>query len=157
MTKEKKINYKKAHVELYEIIRHLTDGEKGRIPKAFVDSLKNNIDDNYTFQFDETKTIFEQNLMIETKALLIQMYKKYLAPKNEKELWNSYNRICLDRIDKNKKEKYNPDNLFKKVNVNINYTNENLQEKHYNQLSLEIRRQNIFQKILIFIKRLVKH
>lgn len=157
MTKKKKENYKKAHVELYEIISHLTDSEKERIPKEFIDSLKNNIDDNYTFQFDKAKTIFEQNLMIETKALLIQMYKRYLAPENEKELWNSYNRICLDRIDKNKKEKYNLDNVFKKVNANINYTNENVQEKHNNQLQLEVRRENIFQKILSFIKRFVKH
>ena len=149
MTKEKKENYKKAHVELYEIIRHLTDGEKERIPKAFVESLKNNIDDNYTFQLDEKKTIFEQNLMIETKALLIQMYKKYLAPKNEKELWNSYNRICLDRIDKNKKEKYNPDNLYKKKQKVIQQ-NEEIQSN----LPVEIKKEKFYEKIINFLKKI---
>ena len=51
--------------------------------------------------------------MTETKALLVQLYIKYLAPENEKELWEKYNQICLNEVEKKRREKYNPENIFK--------------------------------------------
>lgn len=145
MTNEKKEQYKKAHVELYEIINHLTNTEKEKIPKEFIDNLKNNIDNNYTFQFDENKTILEQNLMLETKALLIQMYKKYLAPEEEKRLWDNYNIKCLGKIEKNKRAKYNPDNLFKDKIVKL--------EKNENLVTMVEYKESIFTRIKNWFKR----
>lgn len=116
MTKEKRLQYKKAYVELYEIIKNLSGDEKTKIPKEFVYNLKRDMDCNYLFQFDKSKAILEQNLMPETKALLVQLYAKFLAPKEEEELWKKYNQICLNKIEEKRREQYNSDNIFKKKN-----------------------------------------
>ena len=33
--------------------------------------------------------------MVETKALLVQLYEKYLSKPEEKEFWNKYNIECM--------------------------------------------------------------
>ena len=87
MLKEKELNYRKAYVELYEIINVLSKEQKEKIPEGFIKNIKANADSNYYFKYDITKTIFEQNLMVETFALLIEIYERYLAPFEEKEIW----------------------------------------------------------------------
>lgn len=112
MTNEKSLIYKKAYVELYEIIKRLTEKEKECLPRDFIKNLERDMDGEYEFKYDESKNIVEQNLLNETKALLVQMYIKYLASENEKELWGKYNKICLENIEKERRIKYNPNNLF---------------------------------------------
>ena len=119
MIKEKMIQYKKAYTELNEIFQILSSEQKDKIPLVFINNVKNNMDTNYEFKYDISKEIFEQNLMIETKALLIEIYEKYLAPIEEKELWNKYDQICLSKIEQNKREKYNI-NIFEDSKVNEN-------------------------------------
>lgn len=118
MFNESKLLYKKAYTELYEIIINLPFEEKEKIPKIFKDNLKSNLDDKYIFKYDRTKGIDEQNILNETKALFVQMYIRYLAPKEEEEAWKKYTRICFDRINQEKRKKYNENDLFKKKSGN---------------------------------------
>lgn len=143
MTNEKSLLYKKAHVELYEIIKNITEKEKLKIPETFINNLVKNSDDNYIFQYDKSKNILEQNLMNETKALLIQMYIKYIAPEEEKELWKDYNRICLNDIEKEKNNKYNYENLFKDQYNSVKPINKTVT----NELSLVEYKESILKKI----------
>ena len=113
MTNDKTTQYQKAYVELYEIIKNLTQEEQSKISEEFIKNLENSKDINYTFKLEKSKPINEQKLMTETKALLVQLYIKYLAPENEKELWEKYNQICLNEVEKKRREKYNPENIFK--------------------------------------------
>ena len=46
MTKEKRLLYQKAYVELYEMIKHLSDEEREKIPEYFIEYLYNNMDTN---------------------------------------------------------------------------------------------------------------
>lgn len=112
MTKEKLIQYNKAYVQLYEIIKALPEEDKKKIPSVIIENIVENKDDNYKFYLDTSKTLLEQNLMVETKALLVQIYAKYLVPENEKEKWEKYNQICINQIESEKIEKYNPENIF---------------------------------------------
>ena len=163
MTKEKRLQYQKAHVELYEILKGLSNDEKEKIPHAFINNLKEDMDKNYTFLFDKSKTLYEQNLMSETKALLVQIYARYLAPENEKRLWNEYNNICINKIEKKRKEKYNPDDIFKNGSTTINNNDisqsiqENLKEEYNKNLPVEMQKQNMFQRLLSFIQKLIHH
>lgn len=143
MTNEKSLLYKQAHVELYEIIKNITEKERLKIPEAFISNLVKNSDDSYIFQYDKSKNILEQNLMNETKALLIQMYIKYIAPEEEKELWKDYNRICLNDIEKEKNNKYNYENLFKDQYNSVKPINKTVT----NELSLVEYKESILKKI----------
>ena len=158
MTNEKNIQYKKAYVELNEILKVLSKEQKEKIPKNFINNILNNMDKNYKFTFDESKGIFEQDLMVETEALLVEIYERYLAPSEEEELWRKYDRFCLDKIENEKREKYNID-IFRDKNTinkpNLVIRNENsLNEKNNNNIPVEYKKQKIFNKIVNFIKGL---
>ena len=93
MIQEKKILYKKAYVELLELIKNLSKQEQNKIPKQIIDYLEKNKDTNYIFRIDENKEILEQEYMVETKALIVKLYEKFLVLENEKELWKKYDII----------------------------------------------------------------
>lgn len=149
MTYQKMLQYKKAHVELLEIINNLSLEDKEKIPRKVLNKLKKDIDFDYKFIYDNTKQISEQNLMDETKALLIQVYAKYIAPENETELWKKYNNICLDKIEKKRKERYSPDNVFdnKSIRKGNNETSLIEYKPHSNKTIFEKIR-NVIEKIL---------
>ena len=160
MTKEKRLQYKKAHTELYEIIKNLSDEEKNKIPDEFINNLQKDIDDTYLFHFDKSKTVFEQDLMTETKALLVQIYAKYLAPENEAELWKNYNHICQNELEKKRKENYNPNNIFKSINT-VHSTTEEValvevkkQSWYYTHLKKLIRK--IMTDLSNYLKQMMK-
>ena len=152
MLKEKQLLYKKANVELYEIIMNLTKKEQEMIPIVLLNNLKKNMDNNYKFEYDNTKTVSEQNIMDETKALLIQIYIRYLSPKEENEIWNKYKKICLNKIEEDKKEKYNPNGIFIK-----NENNENkIINESINMLPIELKHENIFKRVFNYIRKFLK-
>lgn len=107
MTEEKKLLYRKAYVELYEIIKNLPKEEQDKIPENFINNLCANMDKNYSFEMDKEKELFEQEYKTETKALFVELYEKYLAPENEKCFWKDYDKICLNMIRSKKTENKN--------------------------------------------------
>ena len=122
MTNEKTLVYKKAYVELLEVLKLLSYNEQSKIPENFLKYIANNRDQNYTFYIDDSKDLLEQNFMVETKALIVQIYKNFLLPEEEKEFWMDYDKICLNMIECEKKKKYNVD-IFEKSKNKANELN----------------------------------
>ena len=112
MTKEKRLLYQKAYVELYEMIKMLSDEERMKIPEYFIEYLNSNMDTNYKFSLDTEKGLLEQDYMVETKALIVKLYEKYFAPESEKDFWNEYHKLCFNMIEEQKR-KNSPANIFK--------------------------------------------
>ncbi len=96
-----KSEYENAYLELYELIKRIPLKDKTKIPNDFIDFLKDNMNSNHTFEYDESKNLLDQDIMVETKALLVQLYEKYLSKPEEKEFWNNYNIECM-KIDEDK-------------------------------------------------------
>ncbi len=159
MVNTKEVMYKKAHTELYEIIKRLSKQELEKIPQNFIDNLKKNLDNEYEWKYDDTKTLEEQDFLIETKALLVEMYERYLCPEDKKEFWNNYDRICLNMIEDKKREEYNTDNIFKNKNETVEIgdtVNPEYQEDltmQNNNLPKEIK-ENLFTRVINFFKKL---
>ena len=149
MTKEKTLQYQKAYVELNEILKSLSEEENSKIPKVFKDNLVKNMDKSYKFELDSSKGIFEQKLMVETEALLVEIYERYLASAEEKEVWEKYDKICLNRIEQNKKEKYNPSNMF--INRNIEQC-QDLNQNITDETAMVAYKESIFTKIKNWFK-----
>ena len=147
MTEVERIECKKAYVELNEIIKRMPMAEKRKIPKEFRRNLYDEMDRNYSFKYDEKKDILKQNLKTETKALLVELYERFLAPKKERESWQKYDQICLKMLDEKKRENYNPNQVF--INKNVEKANDS-EEK----MSLIVKKRNLFEKILEFLKHL---
>lgn len=113
MTEIKKNAYKKAYTELYEIFKSMSEDEVNKIPSSFIANVQKEMDNEYKFKLDKDKVLLDQNLMTETKALIVQIYEKFLAPEGENVLWQKYDKYCISKIEKQIIEQYSPDNLFK--------------------------------------------
>ena len=148
MVNTKELMYKKAHVELYEVIKRLPKQELEKIPQNFINNLKNSLDNEYQWEYDDTRSLEEQDFLIETRALLVEIYERYLCPEDKKEFWNNYDRICLNMIEEKKKKEYNLDNIFK----NNNAVTETISESKNNLHTIV--KENIFTKVINFFKRL---
>ena len=82
MTNAERIEYKKAHVELYEIIKRLSNAEKDKIPPTFMNNLKNGKQiEGYSSILDK-KADLTGLLTISILAISIYNLRKDLFNKN---------------------------------------------------------------------------
>ena len=128
--------------------KNLSKQEQNKIPKQIIDYLEKNKDTNYIFRIDENKEILEQEYMVETKALIVKLYEKFLVLENEKELWKKYDIICFNKIEEEKRNKY-PVDIFKNEN--------NFDKENNNTTSIIIyQEKSFFKKIIINIIKFFK-
>lgn len=103
---------KQAFSEVYDIICHM-DLEK-EIPNDFLELINKNRDVQYKVNIDYSKSINEQELQKGTRVLLAIIYREYLCSEEERNDLIRKDKEELNRIEAELREKYNPNNLFKK-------------------------------------------
>lgn len=128
MTNEKINNYKNALVELETIINCLDYQEYEKIPADIIKAIENNKNDNYIFEFDKNLDYKDWKLMNETKALLYNIFREYLATKEQKDSLIEAERYQMLKQEQEKIKQYNSNDLFKKSNRdrNKNFDNTNV-------------------------------
>lgn len=77
------INYRNAFSELMVLLRSLPQSELLKIPYEEVEFYTKNMNEDYKFEYDYSKTIDEQNISMITKDLLANIYIYYLADNKE--------------------------------------------------------------------------
>lgn len=77
------INYRNAFSELIVLLRSLPQSELLKIPYEEVEFYTKNMNEDYKFEYDYSKTIDEQNISMITKDLLANIYIYYLADNKE--------------------------------------------------------------------------
>lgn len=107
------IDYKKRFVEVYEILKHLSQKEFNRIPKDLIDLIRKNRDTNYIWKYDESKKITEQNIPRDTINILAYINTEFILENEKKILMNKIHYFNEAKQEKLKKEKYNKKNMFK--------------------------------------------
>ena len=150
MIQAEKIEYQRAYVELYEIIQALPEEEHKKIPQKVLKNLKDNMDTEYKFTLNKEKDILNQKYKMETKALFVELYERYLAPKEDSDFWNKYDKICNNMIEEEKRKKYDIENIFENRKLEREDSIAN------NNLPIEIKDKNIFIKFLDFMKKIFK-
>lgn len=147
MTEVKNNNYKKSLVEVEAVLSCLNYMDYKKIPQNIIEAIKVNKDENYIFEYDENLDYKDWNLMLETKAILYNLFKQYLATNEQKEYYKQKELIERNRIEKEKKQKYNVDNLFK-----VKSLKENQQEEVKENSELIKYKEPILKKIINKIK-----
>lgn len=137
--------YKKAYVEVLEIISYFSEEEYNKIPKEKIEFYEANKDNSYNFKFDPEKDLNEQNVSKEAKAIIVNLFKDYFATEDQKEKLKQILKNNEDKANKEKKQKYNADKLFNNKN----------QDKE-DETALIIKDENIFKKIWNYIKGIFK-
>lgn len=102
------INQRRSYTEMLEILDN-KEFLKSRVPKALIEKMQLEKDNDWNFKYDETVSLENQNILYSTKTLYSYIYTKYIATEQKRrELESIY--------EQNARTKYNPDNLFKMKN-----------------------------------------
>lgn len=134
--------YREAFTEVNEILKYLSKDLLNKIPKEFIDNIRENMSTSYIVVYDNTKGINEQNLKQETRAILSVIYRDYIC--NEDYRNEIIKRDRKEWADFEEKKEYGNVEIFKTYD-RVQNTNEN------NALKV-IEKQNIITKIIEKIK-----
>ena len=147
MLEAKRLTYKSAYTELNAIFKFLPSDDIKKIPAKIRKSVKEEMNTEYEFRLDLNKPLIEQNLMNETKALIIEIYERFLCEEDEKEQWKIYDNFCFNKIEERKRNQYAVENIFETRK----------EENTPNELALtEMPKIGFFRKIINKIKSLFK-
>ena len=136
--------YREAFTEVNEILKYFSKDLLNKIPKEFIDNIRENMSTSYIVVYDNTKGINEQNLKQETRAILSVIYRDYICNENTRnEIIQKDRKEWADLEEKKKKE-------FE--NVEIFKTNDKVQNTNENNALKVIEKQNIISKIIEKIK-----
>ena len=109
-------NYKNAFTEVISILKLLNQEDYNRIPKNIIEAIKQNQNKEYDFKINSNKDINNQGIMEETKAILYNIYRDYLAtPEQRQEIIKSQ-REEIYHEELKKKQKYSLDVFSNKKN-----------------------------------------
>lgn len=143
--------YSKAYTEVLEIIRHFSEEEYNKIPEEKIDFFEKNKDKDYNFKIDPDLDLAEQNISQNANAILVALFRDYFATDKQKETLNNLLHQNQEKMEVEKKQKYNPDNIFQ------NKTKKEEQSELREETALiEIEEQTWFRKILDFFKSIFR-
>lgn len=141
--------YPKAYKQVIEILKYVPQESVDKIPQEMIKTFKINMDDKYDFKIDISKSFEEQDILEETKAILANIFRDYWATPEQKERILEKEKKDREIEENIKREKYNPDNLFKKKQKVIQQ-NEEIQSN----LPVEIKKKKFYEKIINFLKKI---
>jgi len=154
-------NYAKAYKEIVEILKYVPEESVNKIPKDMRNIFEAEQLKTYNFKIDTEKSFEEQELLEETKAILANIFRDYWATDYQKARIIEKENQDREEWERQKREKYNPNDIFKNRNTTTNDNNisqdiqEQLNEEYNKNLPIEAKKQNIFQRLLRFIKKLI--
>lgn len=102
-----------AAVEFNSILEYTSEDLKNKIPKKFLDFLQSIQSKTYKFEYDKTKKLDEQKLKPKTRGLIALVYQDYICNEAEKEEYIQKSQKLIKQIEESKREKYNPNDIFK--------------------------------------------
>lgn len=146
-----------AFSEVYDVINHMEKKMQEKIPKNFMNLIKDNRDLSYDFKIDYTGDIKKQ-LLKESKIILSLIYRDYLCSKEKREELLSLDLEEIRREEKILQEKYQIDfESRKKEKAQSEESKEKEQEeKQKENLPVEVEKEKWYMKIFNFIKKIFK-
>ena len=143
-------NYPNAYKEVYVILSSMSKEDIDKIPKDFMDMIKNNMNDEYEFEIYDDIGFDEQILLQETKTILAYIFMNYWGTEEQKEKIKT--RFAQELIEEeNLKKKYYSNDLFSNKNGKV----QNVKKEESMQM-VEYKEKNIFTRILDSIKNILK-
>ena len=139
--------YAAAYTEVLEILKHIPMEDYNKIPKSEIELFEAYADNNYTFNYDTSKTLEEQNVSDITKAIIILLFRDYWATEIQRKKIIAKQNYDRMKLEEKKKEKYNAhifqDRNNDKQKINIEDTKEIILVEY---------KESIFKRIINKIK-----
>ena len=134
--------YSCSYVEVLEILKHIPKEDYIKIPEEKIEFYKNNMDKNYIYIYNP---IMPKTLR-KTDAILINLYKNYIAKEDEKQKINQILKLNEMKEEQEKQKKFSPNNIF-----NNHVENENINE---NTILVVEHKETMLKRIINKIKRI---
>ena len=147
-----KSNRKNAYQETYTILQELNEEEYSKIPPEVIQALKENRNEEYNYEVDEDQELKYQPMLPETKALLFNIFRDYLATPEQKEKIKKMQSEERAKLEIKKKEQYNTENMFKS-NTQQETQVEPVKET---EALVKVKKENWLKKAVEKIKNLLK-
>ena len=144
-------NRKNAYTEVYTILQELNEEEYNKIPPEVIETIEANRDEDYEYELDDEVELKEQLMLPETKAILFNLFRDYLATPEQKAKIIRMQNEARQKNELKKQQMYNTDIFANKPKKNLaENSNETMQIVEY--------KESIFKRILnkiksFFIKR----
>ena len=138
--------YANAYTEVYEILSCLNEDEYLKIPKELMEVFEENRNLDYEYQLNEEQDLMKQPMLIETKAILLNIFRDYLATPKQRDKILQWLQEDREYLEKKKKEEYGSD-VF-----DTEFGDNKAEESEQPQLPLEIKEKNSFMKFIVKLK-----
>lgn len=107
------IKYANAYSEVLEILKYIPIEDYDKIPKNKIDLFKAYANEDYTFCYDTTKTLEEQNVSKIARGIISILFRDYWATEMQKQKIIAKQNYDRKSLEEKKRDIYNLDNLFK--------------------------------------------
>ncbi len=144
-------NRKNAYAEVYTILQELNEEEYNKIPPKVIKTIEANRNEEYEYELDDELELKDQPMLSETKAILFNLFRDYLATPEQKAKIIRMQNEARQKNELKKQQMYNTDIFANKPKKNLaENSNETMQIVEY--------KESIFKRILnkiksFFIKR----
>ena len=140
---------RESYTEVLTILNYMEIEYQEKIPKKLIEFFKRNSAKDYKFDIDLAIPLKEQKLKAKTLSLLAMLNLNYWCENEEEkqELMKKYSEN-EKKYQEELREKYNPDNIFKKRNQE-NKIEENIIQ---NEVALVEYKEPIFRRFINKIK-----
>ena len=108
------LEYSMAATEVLAVLKNFKKEDVEKISPQFLKFLQSKKLDNYKAEFDFSKPITELELRGSSKAMLGMIYRTYWCNEEEKKEYDKLLRKNSIEHQKQLREKYNTDEIFKK-------------------------------------------
>ena len=153
-------NRRNAYTEVYTILQDLDEEEYKKISPEVIKAIKENRNLEYYFELDNDLELKEQTLLPQTKAILFNLFRDYLATPVQKEKIIKMQNEERAKIELKKKQMYNTELFPNKESKIEEERQENakdeIKEKEENSLNLVEYKPSFINKVWGYIQRLFK-
>ena len=98
--------YSRNYTEVLEILKYIPIVEYNKIPKQKIEFYEKYKDRSYKYEYNFN------SISKNTKCILTNLYKDYIANDKEKELINSILNLNWQKKEYEKRKLYNPNSIF---------------------------------------------
>lgn len=103
----KESTYRNAFSEVHEILGKLDKETLNKIPESIIQTIKNNRNIDYQYIYEEN------NMMQETKAVLFNIFRDYMATPSQKQKIIRFQNSERNKQNLIKEKMYNSNEIFK--------------------------------------------
>ena len=141
-----------AYKEVYIVLQDLNEEDYNKIPPEIIETIKENSNEEYEFVLNDELELKEQQLLPETKAILFNLFRDYLATPVQKEKILKMQSEERKKVEEKKKQNYTNVDVFKKNKY------EDIEEKTNNKelQIVQIKKEGFFRKLINKIKLFFK-